>query len=254
MPLLLATLLKLYGFRTTLRATTVASCLLTGPLILFMKNRLPPSHAGVVPKTDWSFATKPLFMVYCVSNLTQGLGLFFPSLFLPSYATSLGLSSQKGALSLAVMGFAQMLGQWTFGILSDRLGLNLLIIASTVIAAIAAFISWGLAYGLATLIVFSFLFGFFAYGYSSLRARMGTTVSEEPSASLAMFGILVGCQGVGSVISGPISVHLLHGLFRKGAYGAVKYRSMIIFTGTCMLLSAFSVTAWYARPRHMMTR
>lgn len=77
----------------------------------YMRSRLPPSHASAVTRTDWSFASKPLFLVYCFANLAQGLGFFFPSLFLPSYAASLGLSTRQGAMLLSMMSAAQVVGQ-----------------------------------------------------------------------------------------------------------------------------------------------
>jgi hypothetical protein len=44
-------------------------------------------------RTDWSFLKTRLFWVYSASNLAMGLGYFFPSLYLPSYATAHGISS-----------------------------------------------------------------------------------------------------------------------------------------------------------------
>lgn len=152
---------------------------------------------------------------------------------------------------LALMSFAQVLGQWTFGILSDHVGLNPLLILSTGVAGIAAFTSWGFAHDLAPLIVFALLFGFFAYGFCSMRARMGTAVSEEPTAALATFGIFVFCQGAGNVLAGPISAGLLSGSVRRDGYGVLRYRGMVVFTGACMVCSAASVVAWYMRPRRL---
>ncbi|KAI4146310.1 MAG: hypothetical protein LQ341_002130, partial [Variospora aurantia] len=202
MPLIIETLLDKYGHRTTLQAVAIAMIILTGPLIPFLKGRLPPSQSSTVARQNWSFARRPLFFVYCIANLAQGFGFVFPSLFLPSYATSIGLSARKGALLLALMSFAQLLGQSAFGILSDKFGLNPLLIISTLVGAVAAFTSWGFANALAPLIVFALFFGFFTYGFCSLQARMGMAVSEEPTAALATFGIFVFCQGVGNVLVG----------------------------------------------------
>ena len=254
MPLIIEAMLNAYGHRTTLRAIAVAMFVLTGPLIPLMRSRLPPSQVSAVTRTDWSFASKPLFLVYCTANIAQGLGFFFPSLFLPSYATSIGLSARQGAMLLALMSFAQMLGQWTFGILSDKVGLNPLLVLSTTIAALASFTSWGLAHDLAPLVVFALLFGFFAYGFCSMRARMGTAVSEEPTAALATFSIFVCCQGLGNVLAGPISVGLLNVSVRRDGYGVMRYKAMVIFTGACMVLSAMSVGTWYMRPRRLLAR
>ncbi len=84
-----------------------------------------------------------------------------------------------------------------------------------------------------------------------MRARMGTAVSEEPTAALATFGILTFCQGSGNVLAGPISAGLLAGGVQRESYGVVRYRDLIIFTGGCMLLSACSVGGWYVRPRRL---
>ena len=251
MPIVIEILLKNYGHQTTLRAVAVAMVVLSGPLIPFLKSRLPPSQTGVTTRTNWSFASKPLFLIYCFTTTAQGLGFFFPALFLPSYATSIGLSARQGAMLLSVMSAAQVLGQWTFGILSDKLGLNILILLSTIVTAVASFTSWGLAHDLAPLVVFALLFGFFAYGFSSMTARMGMNVSDEPTAALATFGILKFCQGIGSVLAGPISAGLVSGKVNRDSYGIARYSSMIVFTGACMLLSALGIGSWYIRPRRM---
>lgn len=254
MPLIIEAMLHRYGHKTTLRAIAIAMAVLTGPLIPFMRPRLPLSQTSSYNRTDWSFLARPLFLTYCAANIAQGLGFPFPYLFLPSYATSTGLSARQGAMLLSLMSGAQVLGQWTFGILSDKMGLNLLVVCCTLMAALASFTSWGLAQGLGPLVVFAILYGFFAYGFCSMRARMGTAVSEEPMAALTTFGIFVFCQGVGNVLAGPISGGLLVGNVKKGAYGMMRYKSMVLFTGGCMLLSALGVGTWYLRPKRLRGR
>ncbi|KAI4246336.1 MAG: hypothetical protein L6R40_002004 [Gallowayella cf. fulva] len=254
MPFIIEPLLDKYGHRITLRAVAVGVTILTGPLIPFMKRRLPPPSQSnsVTRRQDWSFTRSPLFIVYSTANIAQGLGFFFPSLFLPSYATSVGLDSRHGALLLALMSLAQVLGQSIFGLLSDKVELNNLLLVSTILAAVAAFTSWGIAYSLAPLVVFALLFGFFAYGFCSLRARMGTAISEEPTAALATFSIFVFCQGFGNVLAGPISAVLLTDGVRMDGYGVWRYKGMVLFTGTCMLLSAASVGLWHWRPKRLL--
>ena len=166
MPFIIEILLNKYGYQTTLRAVAVALVVLTGPILPMLKGRLPAAHHSTLRKTDLSFFRKPLFYYYALSNLCQAMGYFFPSLFIPSYATSIGLGPATGALLLALVSLAQFLGQFTFGILSDgRLPLNLLIFLSSFVSAIAALTLWGLARSLAPLVIFSLLYGFFAAGY-----------------------------------------------------------------------------------------
>ncbi|KAL8834869.1 MAG: hypothetical protein Q9176_007234 [Flavoplaca citrina] len=253
MPFIIESLLERYGYKTTLRAIAVGIAVLTGPLIPFLKGRLPPSQTSVVTRQNWSFTRSPLFWVYSMANIAQGLGFFFPSLFLPSYATSIGLSARQGALLLALMSFAQVLGQFLFGLLSDRVNLNNLLLLSTLVAGIATFTAWGFARDFAPLIVFALLFGFFAYGFNSLRARMGTAISEDPTVALATFSVYIVCQGFGNVLAGPISAGLLTDGVRKDGYGVWRYKAMVLFTGGCMLISAASVGLWHWRPKRLMT-
>jgi hypothetical protein len=108
MPFVIQALLTRYGYQTTLRAVAVALALLTGPLIPLLEGRLPSSPGQVASyRWNWTFFRSPLFWIYSVSNILQGFGYFFPSLYLPSYASSLGLSSKSGALLLALMSISK---------------------------------------------------------------------------------------------------------------------------------------------------
>ncbi|OZJ01544.1 hypothetical protein BZG36_05508 [Bifiguratus adelaidae] len=249
MPFVVEAMLNRFGYKTTLRAIAIALTVLTGPLLPQFKARLPVVEQGSLAKTNWSFINSSLFWVYCVSNVMQGLGFFFPSLYLPSYVTSVGLSATQGALLLALMSVMQVLGQFTFGYLSDgRVPINLLAILSTVVAAGTSLTLWGMGQSMAPLVVFSILYGFFAYGYVSMRMRMGSAISDDPTTSLATFSIFCFGQGVGNVLAGPISAGLLTQAASFG-YGMVKYKPVVIFTGACMLLSALSIGTLYLRPR-----
>jgi len=78
---------------------------------------------------------------------------------------------------------------------------------------------------------------------------MGSAVSDDPSTVATTFSIFVFGQGVGNVLAGPISESLLARTTRLESYGIMRYKAVIIFTGTCMLSSALSIGLWYLRPR-----
>lgn len=80
-------------------------------------------------------------------------------------------------------------------------------------------------------------------------ARMVTAVSEEASASQAMFSLFCFGKGVGNVLAGPISAGLLGLSTGTAGYGHGMYRAIVIFTGVCLLLSAGSLSADYFRPK-----
>lgn len=254
MPFVTKALLDRYGYQTTLRAVAIALAVLTAPLLPFIKGRLPAGieHADRLHRSDWSFLRAPLFWVFTACNLFQGMGYFFPSLYLPSFAARLGLGTTQGALVLALVSIAQVFGQFSFGWLSDRhFSVGTLLMTSTVISSIAVLALWGLSKSLAPLCVFSLIYGFFGAGYVALWARMVTAVSKEPRASMAMFGTFCFQKGVGNVLSGPIGAGLLSqatGSGRSG-YGLGEYRSVIIFAGTTLLASAMGAALSHFRAR-----
>lgn len=240
------TLLNKYGYQITLRALAIGMVVLTGPLIPFFKGRLPPSQRSALARTNWSFLKTTNFWVYFGASVAQGLGFFFPSLYLPSYATSLGLSPKVGALLVALMSVSQVLGQFTFGFLSDgRVPVSVLAFSSVATAALVSLTLWGLARSLTPLIFFSLVYGFFAYGFAALRVRMGSAVSSDPSTALATFSIFVFSQGFGSVLAGPISAGLLVNDTNVKGYGLTRYKEIVIFTGACMILSVVCIAGRY---------
>lgn len=246
-PFILQILLQKYGYKTTLRGVAVFLFVTTGPLIPLLRGR-PGQQQTVRLRTDWSFFRSRLFWIYSVSNLLMGLGYFFPALFLPSYASRLGLSTSQGALLLALMSVSQVAGQFTFGYLSDkRTSVNALITVSASIAAMATLSAWGLARSIAPLVVFALLYGFFGAGYTAMWARMVTAVSEEPSAAQAIFGMFNFGKGVGNVAAGPISAGLLRWSSGDGGYGLGMYKAVVLFTGVCLLLSASSLVTVHMR-------
>lgn len=249
-PFFIDFMLKKYGYKTTLRAIAVAMFILTAPLVPFLKGRVPPAERTTMAKTNWSFLRRPLFWVFALSTLIYGLGFFFPSLYLPSYATALGMSSTQGALLLSIMAIAQVLGQFTFGYASDKkISVRPLAIICAIMATIAALAMWGPAQSIGPLLGFSIVYGFFGYGFSTLRVAMGTAVSNDQSSFVATYSIFVFLQGVGNILASPISSALLSGDVSTNGYGIVRYRSLVVLTGACMCGSALVIGVYYLRPR-----
>jgi predicted MFS family arabinose efflux permease len=246
MPICINVLLRRYGYPTTLRAIAIGLFICTGPLIFFLKGRAP--EEGSASRTDWSFLRAPRFWVYSASNFAMGLGYFFPSIYLPSYASANGLSPTHGATLLAIMSISQVLGQMSFGYLSDgKLPLNLLATSSTLVAAAAVYGCWGVAHSFGVLVIFALFYGFFGAGYTALWGRMGTAVTSEPTGAFAAFGFLNFGKGVGNMLAGPVGGALLKEMVHVGSYGTAKYESLVLFTGSCMIISSATVALCYVK-------
>lgn len=99
------------------------------------------------------------------------------------------------------------------------------------------------------LLAFAIVYVFFGYGFSTMRVAMARQVTDDPTAIVAIFAILVFLQGIGNILAGPILTALLSQKTRLGAYGILKYQFLVVFTGTCMAISALTIVSWYLRPR-----
>ncbi|KAL2060392.1 hypothetical protein VTL71DRAFT_9787 [Oculimacula yallundae] len=250
MPFIISALLEKYGYKTTLRITAIGMTVLTAPLIPLLRNRLPASEQAAMARVNWSFFQRPLFYIYCTATLVQGLGFFFPAIYLPTYATALGLSTTEGALILAIMSISQTCGQFAVGFMTDKkVSVSRIIVGCSIIATIAVLAVWGLAKSLGLLLFFSIFYGFFASSFSPLRVGMGKAVSDDPSSMVATYALFCFCQGIGNVLVGPISSALLSGKIDVNSYGISRFRNMVVFTGGSMFLSTLVIIPWMLWPR-----
>lgn len=74
---------------------------------------------------------------------------------------------------------------------------------------------------------------------------MSTAISSELTAAFTVFGLLNFQKGISNVLAGPIGGALLENAAEIGGYGARKYEVVILFTGSCMLLSATIITLYH---------
>ena len=100
----------------------------------------------------------------------ESLGYFIPSIYLPTFARSIGLSPSMGTLLVALVNAASVPSTIILGMLIDRFHVTTVILLSTVGAVISVFLFWGCSDTLPLLIVFSILYGLSAGGFVSTNA------------------------------------------------------------------------------------
>lgn len=249
MPLTINTLLHRYGYPITLRACAVVMFLVTAPLLPLLKGRLPQSEVSNQPPMDLSFVRKPLFWIFSAAVVTQGCGLYFPSVFITTYAENIGLPSTQAALLLTAMAVAQTLGQSGFGWLSDRkVHVSILSSFCCVATTIATALLWGLGKSLWPLVLYSIIYGFFAYGFSSLRVAMGRAVSPAQSSTLGTYSSFIFLQGIGAVLVGPVAAGLMSGTIDVSRYGAALYEWIVIFVAASSTIGGmFSIAPYMCK-------
>lgn len=189
---------------------------------------------------DLGFVKHRTFWVYQIPSVVQSIVTPLPALWLPAFASYLGMSSAVGPLSLALLNLASCAGFMLQGRLVDRYHVSWAILVSTIGSAIAVFGFWGFGTHAATLYVFAILFGFFGAPYpghwTGCACDMRRT-SPEISTSVVI-SLLCAGKGIGTLVAGPVSEALLssqpwegHGLAYSSAYGTI-----IVFTGVCLIV------------------
>ena len=138
---------------------------------------------------------------------------------------------------LAFANFAQILGEIGFGLLSDPRQCprsNCRIDKPPPPFQPSYSGDWPTIF--AMLIAFALLFGTFGAGLLALWARIGTLFGEKDAPMV--YGVLCCTRGIGSIASGPISLAMLGGEVVVGTYGAGRFKSLVLFVGLCLTVSA----------------
>lgn len=237
--------LNRYSYRTMLRVWGVVNLLVCGPLLFFIKPRLPVLHSR--RPLSCAFLRTRTFWLFQMGNIFESLGFFIPTIYLPTFAREiLGSGKIAQALTVSILNTASVIGAIIAGILTDHLHIATVIMLLTIGTCGSVVLVWGLAaqINLGWTLTFCVLYGLTAGGYSSTWSgfarqsnvelrRMGKR--DEPVVGL-MYGTLLAGRGIGSVASGPISEKLLgkHGE-GFGGYGTA-FGGLIIFTGVTALL------------------
>lgn len=246
LPIVLQWLLDSFGHQTALRAWSIILLLMGGPLLYFVRPRLPISRNSRSRPLDFRFLWNSTFMIYETGNILEAMGYFLPTIYLPTYARSIGASGFQATLTVMLFNLASVFGCIVMGSMVDRFHATTCILASTAGSTIAVFLIWGFADSLPPLYVFCILYGLFAGCFTSTwpaivhEVRVKSTYAD-PSIIL---GFLSTGRGIGNVVSGPLSEALLKNDSWKGvaakAYGS-GYGPLILFTGVSALLGGFGV-------------
>lgn len=242
-------LINTHGFRTTLRVWSTVLLVLIGPLLYFVKPRIPIAQNSSTRPFNLKFLRNKTFMIFQLGNILQALGFFLPTIYLPTYATNtLGVNGVVSSLTVILFNLASVFGCIVMGAMVDRYQATTCILLSTIGSTISVFLIWGFSSSLTPLLIFCVVYGIFAGSFSSTwPAIMREVKNQESSVEPAIvFAFLAAGRGIGNVASGPLSDGLLTGLpfegVLGGAYGS-GYGSLIVFTGVSALLGGLSVLA-----------
>jgi len=247
LPLIMEWMLREYGFRTTLRVWAVCLFVFTAPLLYFVRPRIPLGPKQRARKIDFTFLSTSTFSIHQACNVIEALGFFLPTIYLPTFARSIGVpSGTLSALTVILFNVASVFGCVFMGSIVDKWHVTTCILISTVGSTISVFVIWGFSNSLAPLYIFCLIYGFFAGSFTSAWPGIMRDVTKKKSTAdpSIVFACLAAGRGVGNVVSGPLSEALINGFPWRGeagfAYGS-GYGTLIVFTGITALLGGSSI-------------
>ncbi|KAK9896959.1 MFS general substrate transporter [Cystobasidium minutum MCA 4210] len=262
LPFLITLLLNKYGERVTLRALGVSVFILLAPVIPFIKRRVPytspKSSAYRRPKASTSTSTggskawwkDEVLWLFSFATIAQALGFFITVLYLPNFASSLGLKDIEGTTALAVLNACGTISRLGAGMLADYLSPFRVAAVSLSLSSLTVFLLWGLAStNFGALMAFSAVFGLVATGFTSLASGVIKHLAgEDASRNVMLFGVLTFTRGVGNILTSPVSSALVKD--PKSPLGprldtiySTTFGSVVIFSGVTLVVAG-AMSLW----------
>ncbi len=178
-----ALLIERYGWRTAFDVFGISAGVL---LLLAAAMLVRPPVPG--DKKDAAIKHKlftPAFGFLYVSLLLAGIAVYVPLVFIPAYATDIGVSRVAGAAVIGYIGASSVLGRLGLNALAPRFGLmRMYQVAYTIL--LLGMAMWLMAHVYSMLIVFGLVMG---VGYGGIAAM-------APAVAAAIFGV----EGLGELL------------------------------------------------------
>ncbi|GAA94519.1 uncharacterized protein L969DRAFT_14266 [Mixia osmundae IAM 14324] len=249
LPFVLNALIDRFGLERALQSLGVFTGLALACLLPLTRNRVPLSKATGAPHATYGFASFPVrnkaLWIYFLANLLNSMAYFIPALWLPAFASALGLPASDGTAALAAINAAAVVSRIGLGFLSDRKSPHIIGGLTAMSSAAAILLIWGIAsVTFAWLLVFAIAFGALAGGYTSLwAASIREVAKDDAQATVLIYGIFSLTRGIGDVLVAPITAALFQsGTHISGRIGLgvdPGYASIILFAGGVMALGSF---------------
>ncbi|KAF1955100.1 MFS general substrate transporter [Byssothecium circinans] len=197
------------------------------------------------PSQTIAFWKQPLFYLFTFTTGIQCLGYFLPALYMPSFASDLGISTTLGSLLITFFQLVCVISQPLYGTMVDRIGPLIPLFVSTMLASIAILTLWGFAHSYGMLVALMILYGASAGTFVVFRSSFATHIS-------LVSGILMAIRGVAVVVSGLAGRAVVQAgqdvPVGKG-YGADRWKNLIIFVGVTMAATGLGCVGLLDRSR-----
>ncbi|KAI9034902.1 putative MFS monocarboxylate transporter [Aspergillus affinis] len=133
----------------------VGSSIAYTPLVIFMNEWFERKRGlafGIIHRPrplNCSFLKERSFDIYQLGNTLESFGFFLPTIYLPSYARTLGASNRNASITAILFNIGTIIGSTIMGTFVDRYHATTCIMTSTIGGTIAVFVLWGVSMSLA---------------------------------------------------------------------------------------------------------
>jgi MFS family permease len=248
-PIIITKLLNAVGFAWTLRIMALMSFTIGSLASMALKPRLPVSTASnpffsmkdLLPG-NLTALVSPFAGLSEIVLFLQACAWYTISLYISTYTTSLGFSSSTATGVLSAFNASATVGYLIIGRLIDIAPYNVVIIASTTMCSLSAFILLGFAHSLPLVFVFVLIFGLSGGGFSTFMTAISRDLaafSKQESATLYLALIFI--RGLAAV-SGPLIGAALYDPTKNSfrVYGTKGFRGIVLWVGSAMIFSAIA--------------
>ncbi|XP_075939264.1 monocarboxylate transporter 12-B-like [Anarhichas minor] len=188
-------------------------------------------------REEYGFLLIPDFLILSVSFLFLAYGCSAPVVYLVPYALSMGLERQRAAFLMSIFGVGGIVGNITFGWITDRKCLKRYRMLSYVVAiGMAGFCCMflHLLHSFSLLVPFSLLYGYFDGAYVALIPVVTSDIVGSSCLTSAL-GVVYFLHAIPYLISPPIGGWLVD---RTGDYAATFSLSGASFIFSSVVLAA----------------
>ncbi|KAM9345405.1 monocarboxylate transporter 12-B-like [Symphorus nematophorus] len=210
-------------------------------------------------REEFGFLMLPDFLILSVSILFMAYGCSAPVVYLVPYARSVGVGKQQAAFLMSIFGVSGIVGNITFGWITDRKCLKKYRMLSYMVA-IGMEGLWcmfiPLLHSFPLLVLFSVVYGYFDGAYVALIPVVTSDVVGSTYLTSAL-GVVYFLHAIPYLVSPPIGGWLVD---RTGNYEATFFLCGVSFIFSSVVLAAMLVRrCWRSRsnsaaqlsPKHM---
>ncbi|XP_076335264.1 uncharacterized protein LOC143238692 isoform X2 [Tachypleus tridentatus] len=153
---------------------------------------------------NFSLLKNPVFFLLCIANVLGMMGFYIPFVFISDSSVVKGVSREKSAFLLSIIGIMNTLGRFFFGWLADRTKISSLLVNNIclILAGISVFIM-PFCVSYITIVASCICFGLFISAYISLTSIIIVDILGLDLLSNA-FGLLCLFRGLSTILGPPL--------------------------------------------------